>query len=402
MIQKLIIKNYLIIKEAEINFKYGFNVLTGETGAGKTIILDAISLLLGERADYSIIKKDKEKLVIEGFFEFKEFNKINNFLKRKDIESDIKNGINDIILRRELSKKGNSRCFINDTPVLISDMKEFGDLIVDIHSQNEHQSLLRKDTHTEVLDSFLIDNKVLNEFKKIYFYYKEKFENFNKRLKNKENLEDRKSFIEFQLREINNLNPSESEDELIENELKKLENTEEIDLSVNNVLDLLSEKENNVINNIFLSIKESGIFPITDQSMTRFMITLEQGVELVWHALEDMVGGEIYVKKIPSMKITDLAIAINPNAELRFVGIRPGEKLHEQMIALEDAPYTYEYDGMYKILPVINEWYKDLGRIKNGNLVNSNFSYCSNNNEEWMSIPQLEEWISLNQIGQGV
>ena len=290
MIQKLIIKNYLIIKEAEINFKYGFNVLTGETGAGKTIILDAISLLLGERADYSIIKKDKEKLVIEGFFEFKEFNKINNFLKRKDIESDIKNGINDIILRRELSKKGNSRCFINDTPVLISDMKEFGDLIVDIHSQNEHQSLLRKDTHTEVLDSFLIDNKVLNEFKKIYFYYKEKFENFNKRLKNKENLEDRKSFIEFQLREINNLNPSESEDELIENELKKLENTEEIDLSVNNVLDLLSEKENNVINNIFLSIKELKKASRYDEELVQILNDIENSAAVLKESSENLAA----------------------------------------------------------------------------------------------------------------
>lgn len=152
----------------------------------------------------------------------------------------------------------------------------------------------------------------------------------------------------------------------------------------------------------FLSIKGSGIFPITDPKMTRFMITLHQGVELVWYALEDMIGGEIYVKKIPSMKMTDLARAINPDAELKYVGIRPGEKLHEQMITLEDAPYTYEYDGIYKILPAINEWYKDPDRIKNGSLVSPNFSYCSDNNEEWMSISQLEEWISLNQIGQGI
>src|SRR5512139_2537584 len=93
----------------------------------------------------------------------------------------------------------------------------------------------------------------------------------------------------------------------------------------------------------FLSIAEAGTLPITDERMTRFMITLEQGVELVWHAFEDMVGGEIYVKKIPSMKVTDLARAIAPDASHKIVGIRPGEKLHEQMIGTEDALHTYEY-----------------------------------------------------------
>ena len=88
--------------------------------------------------------------------------------------------------------------------------------------------------------------------------------------------------------------------------------------------------------------------------MTRFMITLEQGVELVWHAFEDMDGGEIYVKKIPSMNVTDLAQAIAPGAKHDIIGIRPGEKLHEQMIGEEDSYYTYEYDEHYKILPAID------------------------------------------------
>src|SRR5262249_46493676 len=92
----------------------------------------------------------------------------------------------------------------------------------------------------------------------------------------------------------------------------------------------------------FLSISKQGKLPITDPRMTRFMITLQQGVELVWHALEDMEGGEIYVKKIPSMKLTEIAHAVRPDAQQEFVGIRPGEKLHEQMIGAEDSFYTYE------------------------------------------------------------
>tara|TARA_R110002020_G_scaffold20990_12_gene71003 strand:- start:5385 stop:6383 length:999 start_codon:yes stop_codon:yes gene_type:complete len=143
----------------------------------------------------------------------------------------------------------------------------------------------------------------------------------------------------------------------------------------------------------FMSIKDKGVLPITDERMTRFMISLEQGVELVWHAFEDMEGGEIYVKKIPSMKVTDLARVIAPEARQEIVGIRPGEKLHEQMISAEDAYYTYEYAEHFKILPQINSWDKDANRIKNGKRVPDGFVYSSDNNREWMSNGELQAWI---------
>jgi len=146
----------------------------------------------------------------------------------------------------------------------------------------------------------------------------------------------------------------------------------------------------------FLSLAEKGELPITDVRMTRFMITLEEGVELVWHAFENMVGGEIYVKKIPSMKVTDIAKAVAPEAEQKTVGIRPGEKLHEQMIGLEDAPHTYEYLGHYKILPAIHNWSKDEKRINGGKPVEPDFTYCSDNNKEWMTIETLRAWIEQN------
>lgn len=146
----------------------------------------------------------------------------------------------------------------------------------------------------------------------------------------------------------------------------------------------------------FLSIADKGVLPITDARMTRFMITLEEGVELVWHAFEDMVGGEIYVKKIPSMKVSDVALACVPEAKHEIVGIRPGEKLHEQMIGTEDALYTYEYPEHFKILPAINNWSNDLGRIKDGKRVAEDFTYCSDNNPEWMSIETLQAWIAQN------
>jgi UDP-N-acetylglucosamine 4,6-dehydratase (inverting) len=146
----------------------------------------------------------------------------------------------------------------------------------------------------------------------------------------------------------------------------------------------------------FMSIKDKGVMPITDSRMTRFMISLEQGVELVWHAFEDMEGGEIYVKKIPSMKVTDLARVVAPDAKQDIVGIRPGEKLHEQMISAEDAYYTYEYKEHFKILPVINNWSSDPARIQDGKKVAENFVYASDNNTEWMTEADLQAWIDAN------
>jgi UDP-N-acetylglucosamine 4,6-dehydratase/5-epimerase len=146
----------------------------------------------------------------------------------------------------------------------------------------------------------------------------------------------------------------------------------------------------------FLSISNRGSLPITDIRMTRFMITLEQGVELVWHAFDDMQGGEIYVKKIPSMKVTDIAKAIAPDATHEIVGIRPGEKLHEQMISSEDALYTYEYPEHFKILPAIHNWSADPFRIKDGKRVPDGFVYASDTNEHWMDIAVLKEWIDAN------
>jgi UDP-N-acetylglucosamine 4,6-dehydratase (inverting) len=152
----------------------------------------------------------------------------------------------------------------------------------------------------------------------------------------------------------------------------------------------------------FLSISDRGSLPITDRRMTRFMITLEQGVELVWHAFEDMQGGEIYVKKIPSMKVIDIARAVSPEAAHEIVGIRPGEKLHEQMIGSEDALNTYEYPEHFKILPAIHNWSADPIRIKDGKKVPEGFIYASDTNAEWMDVGVLRAWIDQNRarIGQ--
>jgi UDP-N-acetylglucosamine 4,6-dehydratase (inverting) len=146
----------------------------------------------------------------------------------------------------------------------------------------------------------------------------------------------------------------------------------------------------------FMSIKNQDFIPITDERMTRFMISLDKGVELVWKAFDDMLGGEIYVKKIPSIKITDIAKVIAPKSKFKIIGIRPGEKLHEQMISNEDSYYTYEYSNYFKILPQINDWNKDKSRIKDGVKVLNDFTYSSDNNSEWMTKADFQTWVDAN------
>lgn len=144
---------------------------------------------------------------------------------------------------------------------------------------------------------------------------------------------------------------------------------------------------------LFRSLRDTGTLPITDPNMTRFMITLEQGVDLVWLAMHDSVGGEIYVKKIPSMKLMDVAKVIAPEAQIQIVGIRPGEKLHEQMISVEDSQYAYEYPDHYKILPLINDWSLDPMRIGHGRKLKAGFSYSSETNTEWLAPADLKRWM---------
>ncbi len=142
----------------------------------------------------------------------------------------------------------------------------------------------------------------------------------------------------------------------------------------------------------FLEQAKKNEFTITDLKMTRFMISLEQGVQLVWKAFEDMVGGEIYVKKIPSIKVLDIAKSISEKAKIKIIGIRPGEKLHESMISTDDASLTYEYGTYYKILPSIK--LKSFSKmIKKGKKVKSSFSYTSDKNKKWMPSKELKRWI---------
>ena len=145
----------------------------------------------------------------------------------------------------------------------------------------------------------------------------------------------------------------------------------------------------------FYSLRDKNEIPITDLRMTRFMVTLEQGVDLVWSAFKDMSGGEIYVKKIPSIKIVDVAKIIAPKARHKIIGIRAGEKIHEQMISAEDSPTTYEYLKYFKILPQI-DFFEKRKPPKNAKKVKEGFVYDSSSNKIWFSEQNLKLWIKKN------
>jgi DNA repair protein RecN (Recombination protein N) len=260
MLEKLSIKNYLLLKNIEIDFSGRFNIITGETGAGKSILISALNLLIGERADYSIISKNKEKMIIEGLIKISDNNRavINKILKDNDIESFGEN----IIIRRELYIKAYSRNFINDSPVGTNELKTLGEVIVDIHSQNEHQSLLKKEVHIELLDSYLTRIKSikfeekLNSYKQGYVNLLNNINEYEQLNSKKSELDNKKSFMEFQLKEITEVNPLLNEDEELEKELKTAENIEGIQIGLQAAYQSLYDESGSAVEKIKTAEKE--------------------------------------------------------------------------------------------------------------------------------------------------
>jgi DNA repair protein RecN (Recombination protein N) len=223
MLKTLEIKDYALIDHINVEFGKGLNIITGETGAGKSILIDAMSLLLGERASTEVVRKGAQKSFVEGIFDVELNKKVKSLLEENEIEFQP-----ELIIRREISLKGSNRCFVNDSPVSLTLVKELGDLLVDLHGQHEHQSLLRTETHIDFIDEFANNFKLLEEYKIVYKDLNSK-QNEIKDLKSKEDsLKEKKEIYNFQIKEIDAVNPQPAEDELIGNELNILENSEKL------------------------------------------------------------------------------------------------------------------------------------------------------------------------------
>lgn len=223
MLKSLQIKDYALIERLNVEFKNGLNIITGETGAGKSILIDAMSLLLGERASTEVVRKGSQKSIVEGIFDVAGNKKVINLLKENDIDY-----MDEMIVRREISLKGSNRCFINDTPVTLNLIKELGYLLVDLHGQHEHQSLLRKETHIEMLDEFAGLENELNEFRNFSKQLRNKLNELNE-LKHREKLlKEKRDLYEFQIKEIDVVSPQSNEEVELEKELIILENSEKL------------------------------------------------------------------------------------------------------------------------------------------------------------------------------
>jgi len=223
MLKSLTIRNYALIESVEIEFESGLNILTGETGAGKSIIIDALSLILGDRASSDVVRKGSDKAIVEGLFGMADNEKVKILLKHNEIELQ-----EDLILRREVSLKGQSRCFVNDSPVPLTVLKEIGDHLVDLHGQHEHQSLLRPETHIGLLDEFGSLDKLVDEYRESYDRLTVLFREFRSLSLKEKELREKRDLYEFQIKEIDAIDPRTGEESDLENELRILENSEKL------------------------------------------------------------------------------------------------------------------------------------------------------------------------------
>ena len=241
MLKSIEVKDYALIEHISVEFGNGLNIITGETGAGKSILIDAMSLLLGERASIEVVRKGAQKSYVEGIFNVKGNKNVKSMLEENEVEFS-----DELIIRREISLKGSNRCFINDSPVNLNLVKDIGNLLVDLHGQHEHQSLLRTETHIDYLDEFGDYQDLLQRYKIAYTELLQNENNIKEFQQKEKSIKEKKDFYSFQIKEIDNISPQENEDEILNDELKILESSEKLAELTSEVYQLLYESENSI------------------------------------------------------------------------------------------------------------------------------------------------------------
>lgn len=248
MLKSIYIQNYALIDTLDINFNTGFSVITGETGAGKSIILGAIGLLLGQRADIKAIKSGETKCIVEAKFNISSYN-MESFFKENDLEFDS----NDCIIRRELYASGKSRGFINDSPASLAQMRELGEQLIDVHSQHQNMLLNNEEFQMNVLDIIAKDEKELGKYSDIYHQYKETAKRLADTIAKAEKEREDEDYIRFQLQQLDDASLKEGEQEELENEAEMLAHAEEIKSNLFKVSNMMAEDDMNML----IAMKES-------------------------------------------------------------------------------------------------------------------------------------------------
>ncbi|MFO7843020.1 MAG: DNA repair protein RecN [Bacteroidales bacterium] len=244
MLQSLNVHNYALINELTIDLNKGLNIITGETGAGKSILMGALSLILGQRADTSVLKDKARKCIVEAKFNIKPY-RLKSFFDAHDLDYD-----DNTIIRREIADNGKSRAFINDTPVNLSVLKDLSTHLVDIHSQ--HESLLLGDENFQMalVDSFAGHHALLHQYYEKYEEYHQVQSEYNRLMSNAEKAKSDLDYLQFQYDQLETLKLIEGEQEELEEELEKLNHAEEIKLNLSKSYQLLNEEEFSILSNL--------------------------------------------------------------------------------------------------------------------------------------------------------
>ena len=282
MLRELKIENLAIIDELDIEFEKGFIVLTGETGAGKSIILSGINLLIGEKASVDMIRDGEENLVAQGVFDVDEGQK--KKLEAMGIDTDG----DEIIIRRYYNRNGKARAFVNNVRITLADLKEIASTLVDIVGQHSHQMLLNRNNHIKLLDSFLTkdDKDIKEKLSSLLSQYREIKSRIEKIESEKKETLEKKEFYEYQLEEIEKLKLKDGEDEILEAEYKKVFNAEKIREKVYESLEYLKYDDDSALGFILESIKNIEYLGKYDERY----LELAKRMESAYYELEDCVG----------------------------------------------------------------------------------------------------------------
>jgi len=247
MLKSLSIRNYALISEIALDLSPGLVIITGETGAGKSIIIDALGLILGARASAEEVRSGSDKAIVEAVFDVSGHKRVKTLCEENDVDCP-----DELVVRREVSAKGQSRCFISDSPVPLALQKQIGELLVDLHGQHEHQSLLRTEMHVGMLDDFGGLEGMAEEFSRSFQTLREKGRALDDLRQRERQLREKKEFYDFQIREIDAVAPRPGEEEDLERELKILENAERLFGSTGSIYELLYEGDKSIRDQLVL------------------------------------------------------------------------------------------------------------------------------------------------------
>lgn len=252
MLRSLHIRDYALIEELSIDFDSGLNIVTGQTGAGKSILVGAMEMIIGERASTEVVRSDAKKAVVEGVFEGANTPPVVELLEENAIEPDPDG---ELIMRREIRSQ-QSRAFINDTPGTVQLMREIAGYLIDLHGQHEHQSLLRTEEHLRLLDDYGGLGGLVERYQEKYKRVRELIEERDELLDREKELEQKKELVAFQIEEIDQIDPQPGEEEELESEMRVLANAEQLFDSTNSLYRLLFESERSVYDRLVLARNE--------------------------------------------------------------------------------------------------------------------------------------------------